>query len=97
MPATEYVTTRRGKWRRWLAIVYLNPFKSSLNTNLIAFGSADLYRPRRTPRKTPRVPQDASIALRFAPTVYRSLSERARSMDLKPAELIHNVVRDYLD
>ena len=97
MSATEYVTTRRGKWRRWLAIVYLNPFKSSLNTNLIAFGSADLYRPRRTPRKTPRVPQDASIALRFAPAVYRSLSERARSMDLKPAELIHNVVRKYLD
>jgi len=35
--------------------------------------------------------------LRFDRTVYRSLSERARSMDLKPGELIHNVMRDYLD
>ena len=80
---------------------YLNPFESSLNTDLIALGLAEPYRTRRTPRKTPRVTpkvtQDASIALRFDRTVYRSVSERARSMDLKPGELIHNVVRDYLD
>jgi len=93
MSATEYVTTRRGKWRRWLVRVYLQDRETSLNTDLCAAGLAESYAPGRN-----RSSRDhASVALRFDRTVYRSLSERARSMDLKPAELIHNAVRKYLD
>lgn len=87
------LTTHRGKWRRWLAEVFLPDSETTLNTDIVAAGLALWMNGRRNPDALTH----KRVDLRLSRPLYDSLSQRASLLRLKPNDLAHNVVRDYLE
>jgi micrococcal nuclease len=84
---------RRGKWRRWLAQVFLPTLTGCMNYRMIQAGVAS-YTGQSTGRRDPAPPR---LTINLEPDLHTRLAERARTMDLTPATLAHTAITEYLE
>ncbi len=79
-------SSRRGKWRRWLAWVFAPAGQKVLNVQLLDAGLAD-YAPAGRPRNTRKV--NSRISVTLEPDLRARLTERAEATDQTPREVVH--------
>ena len=83
---------RRGKWRRWIAMVCVPGQAMSLNYQLVRAGLADLMRNRSRPVRPP-----AGFTLHFDADLRTRLQERSAQLGVDPAAVIRTALTEYLD
>ena len=89
----EVATTKRGKWRRWLADLHLPDATATLNEELIDQGLAtdfDAWLEQRRRRQVVRTVFDIDRDLRDELTV------RAKAEEKTPAQLLRSIVERFL-
>jgi len=83
----------RGKWRRWLADIYLQDSQTSLNQELVDVGYADWWNASAASTASRTV---ATFTFSLPRDLREALSVRAKREGLTAAELTLRVLRDYL-
>lgn len=88
----EIVSSRHGKWRRWIAEIYLSPDGKSINEELVAAGHAEWYddwRRRRDPV--------CHMMVQMSGATRRRLGAHSQLSRKTHAEALQKLVHDYLE
>ncbi len=86
-------TTKRGKWRRWLADIHLDDSDHTLNRELVANKLAvdyETYLKKKEQRTTVRTMFEMERELKD------ELQDRAEKQGITPSQLIRKAVEEYL-
>ena len=91
--AMTIVSSRQGKWRRWLAYVFVPDAAMSLNLELVDVGFADLSLSHHRPRKRSTT---SRISVDLQPDLHTRLTERAKTMQLTPGAVLRTALAEFL-
>jgi len=86
------VSSRHGKWRRWLADIYFPDSDRSLNDELVDRGYAHYWDGR-----SPKTPGFSRMIMEVADQTRGRLSDLAATEGIAPGQVAGRIVSDYLD
>ena len=83
---------RQGKWRRWLAQIFVHTLRGCLNYRMIQAGVASHIGSDRGYRQ----PVSPRLTINLEPDLHTRLTDRARTLALTPATIAHTAITDFL-
>jgi micrococcal nuclease len=88
----QIVSSRHGKWRRWLADIYFPDSDRSLNDELVERGYAHYWDGR-----SPKTPGFSRMIMELPDQTRGRLSDLAATEGIAPGQVAGRIVSDYFD